>query len=164
MTTPAAAPHRTVRIDAAGMLTPAVGAPEGALARLLAAVPRVRPLSGTAFLWLGPTENMVAGGAGGRREVLRVVLVAAGREGWRAELERVDRADALLLTDRELEVLTLLACGLSNVDIAHRLSIARRTVATHVELVFAKLGVTTRAAAASLALSTATCSCCPCPG
>ncbi|WP_440711758.1 ABC transporter substrate-binding protein [Herbiconiux sp. YIM B11900] len=141
--------HRTVRIDGAGVLFPVEGVPDGALARLLAAVPIVQPRSGTAFFWLGPVDQ---GERAGRREVLRVSLQAAELEGWRAELERVDRSDARLLTDRELEVLTLLACGLSNINIALRLEIARRTVATHVELVFAKLGVSTRAAAAALAL------------
>ena len=52
------------------------------------------------------------------------------------------------LTERELEVLRLVAVGLSNDHIAERLVISPRTVHTHVRAVFAKLGVSTRTAAA----------------
>ena len=52
------------------------------------------------------------------------------------------------LTEREVEVLRLVAVGLSNDDIAQRLVISPRTVHTHVRAVFAKLGVSTRTAAA----------------
>lgn len=56
------------------------------------------------------------------------------------------------LTFRELEVLALLIAGLRNADIAERLSISPRTVATHVDRVTAKMGVPTRTAAATIAL------------
>ncbi|GAA4760804.1 hypothetical protein GCM10023350_53900 [Nocardioides endophyticus] len=56
------------------------------------------------------------------------------------------------VTPRELEVLTLLAGGLSNADIAKRLWTSPRTVTTHVERILAKLGVRSRAAAASVAI------------
>jgi predicted ATPase/DNA-binding CsgD family transcriptional regulator len=52
------------------------------------------------------------------------------------------------LTEREVEVLRLVAVGLSNDDIARRLVISPRTVHAHVRSVFAKLGVSTRTAAA----------------
>ena len=52
------------------------------------------------------------------------------------------------LTEREVEVLRLVAVGLSNDDIAQRLVISPRTVHTHIRAVFAKLGVSTRTAAA----------------
>lgn len=58
------------------------------------------------------------------------------------------------LTEREVEVLRLVAVGLSNDDIAQRLVISPRTVHTHVRAVFAKLGVSTRTAAAHEASST----------
>lgn len=49
-----------------------------------------------------------------------------------------------LLTDRELDVLRLAACGLSNADIAGRLSISLRTVQAHLTQVFNKLGAGSR--------------------
>jgi two-component system, NarL family, response regulator YdfI len=56
------------------------------------------------------------------------------------------------LTDRELELLDLLAEGLSNKLIAHRLSISEHTVKTHVASIFAKLGVSSRTEAVSQAI------------
>jgi DNA-binding NarL/FixJ family response regulator len=48
------------------------------------------------------------------------------------------------LTDRELEVFTLIARGLSNTEIAERLFLGETTVKTHVSRVFAKLDVRDR--------------------
>ena len=56
------------------------------------------------------------------------------------------------LSGRELEVLDLLADGLSNKLIAHRLSISEHTVKTHVASIFAKLGASSRTEAVSKAI------------
>jgi DNA-binding CsgD family transcriptional regulator len=56
------------------------------------------------------------------------------------------------LTARELEILTLMTAGLSNRAIAERLTVAQRTVATHVEHVFEKLASHTRTGCAALAI------------
>jgi DNA-binding NarL/FixJ family response regulator len=53
-----------------------------------------------------------------------------------------------LLSPREAEVLRLLAQGLSNADIAHRLVLSVRTVERHVANVYAKIGASGRTARA----------------
>ncbi|MGY0235580.1 response regulator [Longispora urticae] len=55
------------------------------------------------------------------------------------------------LTDREVEVLRLIAQGLSNSDIAGRLFISEATVKTHVNHIFAKIEVRDRAQAVAYA-------------
>jgi DNA-binding CsgD family transcriptional regulator/tetratricopeptide (TPR) repeat protein len=55
------------------------------------------------------------------------------------------------LTDRQLEILRLVATGLSNAEIAHRLVVSPRTVDHHVSAVLQKLGVQTRRDAAARA-------------
>jgi DNA-binding NarL/FixJ family response regulator len=56
------------------------------------------------------------------------------------------------LTRREAEVLALIGAGLTNSEIAARLRVAKATVKTHVNRIFAKVGVTDRAAATKYAL------------
>lgn len=56
------------------------------------------------------------------------------------------------LSEREREVLSLLARGLSNADIAARLYLSEGTVRNYVSAIFVKLGVSDRTQAAVLAL------------
>lgn len=56
------------------------------------------------------------------------------------------------LTERQVEVLRLVAAGLSNPAIAERLVISRRTAEHHVQDVYAKIGVASRAGAALFAM------------
>ncbi len=58
----------------------------------------------------------------------------------------------LQITDREAEVLLWLSYGKSSSDISDALSISPRTVQKHLENIFEKLGVETRAAAAAMAI------------
>jgi DNA-binding NarL/FixJ family response regulator len=61
---------------------------------------------------------------------------------------RAESRPAAELTAREHEVLTLLAQGLANKQIARRLGIAEKTVKTHLTSVFQRIGVTDRTQAA----------------
>ena len=67
---------------------------------------------------------------------------ACPRPGVSAATTRPLLPDALSL--RELEVLQLVAEGLSNQEIAVKLVIAGGTVKRHINNIFGKLGVTTR--------------------
>jgi HD-GYP domain-containing protein (c-di-GMP phosphodiesterase class II) len=86
-----------------------------------------------------------AGGLDG--DAVGAVLESAGHRGAAARRELPAG-----LTPREAEVLVLVARGLTNKQIAARLVIAPKTVGRHVEHVYAKAGVSTRAAAALYAM------------
>jgi DNA-binding NarL/FixJ family response regulator len=60
---------------------------------------------------------------------------------------RVSQAELSALTDREREVLNLLAEGLTNKEIAQKLVITTNTVKRHIKAIFEKLDVHTRSAA-----------------
>ncbi len=92
-------------------------------------------------LWLGrrltrPTE----------RVVLREVLVPAP-----TDFVRDDRKlESLGITPREVEILELIAAGLSNREIAERVHVSENTVKTHSSRVFFKLGAQRRTQAVQL--------------
>ena len=72
--------------------------------------------------------------------------------GWDATVESQDATDvAPTLSAREREVLTHVAAGKTNKEIATVLLISEHTVGRHLENIFAKLGVTSRAAAIAYA-------------
>ena len=75
------------------------------------------------------------------------VLAAAGHRTTRRQ------AGPASLTPREVEVLRLLARGLSNREIAERLVISRKTASHHVEHIYAKTGTANRALASLYAAS-----------
>lgn len=91
----------------------------------------------------------------GRRLILRLVpdsngailLLEERRQG--AELAPLQ---SLGLTPREAEVLAWVAQGKTNAEVGQILGMSLRTVAKHLEHVYAKLGVETRTAAAARAL------------
>jgi len=61
------------------------------------------------------------------------------------------RSDLGRLSERELEVLTLVSRGASNPEIATMLMLSERTIKGHVGSIFAKLGARDRAAAIVIA-------------
>jgi DNA-binding NarL/FixJ family response regulator len=64
---------------------------------------------------------------------------------------RSERQAAGPLSDREVQVLRLLATGKTNRDIAEELFISEKTVARHISNIFDKLGVSSRTGATAWA-------------
>jgi DNA-binding NarL/FixJ family response regulator len=83
------------------------------------------------------TARLIRGGVAGFDAIVIERSAPYGAVGWR------DGG----LTKREAEVLTLVARGLSNIQIALQLELSERTVAKHLEHTYAKLGVASRTAA-----------------
>ena len=102
--------------------------------------PRPRGGGGAAA---APTSTTAASA---RREV-DAVLDAAGETGRPARPR-----NPAGLTDREVEVLRLIARGHANKQVAAALGISPKTVGRHVEHIYAKAGVTTRAGATLFAM------------
>jgi HD-GYP domain-containing protein (c-di-GMP phosphodiesterase class II) len=94
-------------------------------------------------------EELRGEGRAGRldHEAVRAVLEAAGHR-------TTPRKQPLPagLTDREVQVLRLIATGSSYRDVASELTISPRTAAHHVQHIYNKIGVSTRAAAAMFAM------------
>jgi DNA-binding CsgD family transcriptional regulator len=108
-------------------------------------IARTRALVGDACRLLGDEEAAVLEHAAAKRiferlgatpDLARFVTSGGGRHG---------------LSRRELEVLRLVAAGKSNRAIGTALVISEHTVARHVQNIFAKLGVSSRAAATAFA-------------
>ena len=98
----------------------------------------------------GPGANFTDGD----RAVLDVLrsYLAARRMVWHVAHHMLPLGlDAVGLTVRERDIVDLLSEGLTNGEIARRLSIAPGTVRRHLENIYAKLGVHTRTAAARAA-------------
>jgi len=80
-------------------------------------------------------------------EAVRAVLVVAGYR-----LRSTRRTWVAGLSDREVEVLRLVARGSSNSQMAAMLSLSQSTIHHHIQHIYNKLGVSTRAAAALFAM------------
>ena len=111
---------------------------------------RVRELIGLACRELGDEDTATL--------ELEAALDAFARLGARTDLSRVGMlaeiaaaVDSHGLTGREIEVLRHLSAGATNKAIAARLVVSVRTVDRHVSNIYAKLGVSSRAAATAYA-------------
>lgn len=81
------------------------------------------------------------------QDAVEAVIAAAGGEPETPESHNPDG-----LTDREVEVLSQLCRGLTNRQVGEELFISPKTVGRHVENIYTKIGVSTRAAAAVYAM------------
>jgi DNA-binding NarL/FixJ family response regulator len=93
---------------------------------------------------IAATRAVAGGGAWLDPKVAPRVLEAF-RSNVRPRLAEAARIDAL--TEREHDVLRLMATGATNAEIARALIVSEATVKTHVGSIFAKLGARDRAAA-----------------
>ena len=146
------------RVDGSGYHRGLVGGQFDLSARLLAAAdayhamtedrPHRPPLAPAA----AATQLLddAAAGRFGRTEV-DAVLDAAGQPVPAAGRAPSSQA-AAGLTDREVEVLRLIARGRANKQVATALGISPKTVGHHIEHIYAKAGVTTRAGATLFAM------------
>ncbi|MFC6560548.1 response regulator transcription factor [Nonomuraea cavernae] len=96
------------------------------------------------FPWLGRR------GPKGPTITRRLVERFARRDNVRPTLHR----DLSQLTPRELDVLRLLATGLSNAELAGQLTLSVATVKTHVARILSKLGLRDRVQAVVVAYET----------
>ena len=102
-------------------------------------------------------EAFATAWAAGRALTLAEAVAEALVESTAAALlapavARTSAANQFSLTSRELDVLRLLPRGLSNREIGEVLFITERTAATHVQHIFAKLGVNSRVETVALAV------------
>ncbi|MEU1020160.1 response regulator transcription factor [Streptomyces sp. NPDC005898] len=86
--------------------------------------------------------------------VTRRLVEAFARQGARSGGGEEPPPDLAALTLREVEVLKLIARGLTNADIAERLYISEATVKTHLNRTMSKLGLDSRAQAVVVAYET----------
>ena len=138
----------------------------GVLEQLHRVSPETRALVLTVHLERRYEEESLAAGAGGFLQkdapvstILKAVRAVAGGQSWASRrsanliLQSADQATEPreVLTPREREVLALLGQGLKNQEIARKINLSQKTVATNVGSLISMLGVRSRVEAALLA-------------
>jgi two-component system NarL family response regulator len=133
----------------------------GVMERIRSTAPEARIVVLTTFDTDSEIAGAIKGGAKGYllKDAPRDVLVETIRKVHAGETcipaglvaKLVAGVSSESLTDRELEVLTLVARGMSNKEIATSLAISETTVKTHLRSVFAKLRVLSRTEAIAAA-------------
>lgn len=78
------------------------------------------------------------------RALLRLIGASVNEKGNGLQFERPPGEVQSVLTDRELEILQIIAKGLSNNEAAKVLGLSKATIRTHLEHIYEKLDVTNR--------------------
>jgi len=99
---------------------------------------------------LGNSEFDALTVAGGRLDTSDAISFALGENGFRSESAPSGGGVTGLLTRRELQVAAMIVQGMTNKQIARKLTVAPRTVDSHVEHIFSKLNVNSRTQVAVL--------------
>ena len=141
------------RLDGSGYPRRLTAAAISRPARILAAADAYQAM-------LEPRPHRAARSAGDAAAELRAEVRAGRLDGDAAEAVlsagghrvRRRRDGPAGLTAREVEVLRLLAQGLSNKEIAQRLVISPKTAGNHIEHIYAKIGASSRATASLFAM------------
>lgn len=126
------------------------------LKQVLAVAPAVRVVMLSMYSARGYIDKAKADGARGYitkecldEELVSVLQAVMTEEGFISfrppEPEKRLEVDINLLSSRELEVMVLIASGLTNAEIAHRLIVSPRTVESHRATIQRKLLIRTRA-------------------
>nr|MDQ6906671.1 response regulator transcription factor [Chloroflexota bacterium] len=137
-------------LDEAAMIADACGAPyERALTLLARAELRAATNDRVTALTLMEEVRVICTSLGARPALLRAELLAAHLTPHQAEPAPPRPAG---MTEREIEVLRLLATGSSNRVIGAALGITTRTVERHISNIYTKIGAYSRAEAATYAI------------
>jgi DNA-binding NarL/FixJ family response regulator len=114
---------------------------------------RIRVLLGLAFLALGDRDGAALELSAAQKAFAQMGAIPEQRR-LEAEMDTVTReacGDDARLSARELEVLRLVARGMTNKAIAAQLVLSDRTVDRHVSNILSKIGESSRAAATAYA-------------
>jgi DNA-binding NarL/FixJ family response regulator len=111
-------------------------------------VPKTRVLLISGAGWISPQAARAAGASGfvlkdwSANDITMAVRMVA--KGMTVFAPRSDQQDAVALSGREREVVSLMATGATNREIAARLHLSPHTVKEHTSAVYRKLGVRNR--------------------
>lgn len=130
--------------------------------RIHAELPDVRILILTSFGTSADVSRAIKAGASGAlikdipndELIASIRAIAGGEKVFSPEIERtvLDSNANIEFTNRQMAVLSSLAKGLTNKEIAAILGVSHSAVKQHINAIFTKLGTTTRSEAVAIAL------------